>query len=76
VDSPIIHPWVLSLMRFTALSLARLPTGRYSSHNRSDEADNAQYWTVRQSQEYKKPTSVSPPSPPLSFQLTHTLKLY
>lgn len=31
-------------------------THTYSSHNRTDEGDNSQYWSVRQALEYSKPT--------------------
>ena len=34
-------------------------THSYSSHNRSDMADNAQYWNVRNSKAYGKPTYVA-----------------
>ena len=34
-------------------------THSYSSHNRSDMADNSQYWNVKNSQAYGKPTYVA-----------------
>ena len=44
--------WTLPEMDFTM-------THAYSTHNKTDMADNSQYWTVKMSAEYAKPAYVA-----------------